>query len=104
MEVVTIQELGVILNNIPDVFSVVVNIDELEYENNNKLFQFALKSEILDDLDDVFVYTADFDRMTQTIRPLRASTFDNEGVFRKELFDVFPPVYRKSKDSLIIVQ
>ena len=104
MERKTIQELEVNLNDIPDIFSVVINLDDLELENNSKLFQLALKEDISDNLEDILVYSADFKNEMQTITPLKASSFDNEGVFRKDLFYVFPHVYRKMKDTLVIIE
>lgn len=104
METKTIAELGVILENVPNVFNVIINKDEFEEPNNKKIFQFAIKEEVLDDSDDVLVYLADFDDETQTVKPLLASAFDSNGIFRKDLFEVYPPIYRKNKDSLIIVQ
>ena len=104
MEIKPTEELGVQLANIPDVFSVVTNKNEIEVPNENKMFQFALKEEIADDSDDVLVYMAYFEHKTKTISPFKASCFDANGVFRKNLIEVFPPIYRKNKESLIIVQ
>lgn len=104
METKTIEELGVILENVPNVFNVIINRDEFEIPNNKKIFQFAINEEVLDDSDDILVYLADFDDETQTVKPLLASAFDSDGVFRKDLFEVYPPIYRKKKNSLFIIQ
>ena len=104
METKTAQEIGVQLLNIPDIFSVLINKDELELSNDKKLFQFALKEEIGDSSEDILVYLADFDDKNKTVKPLMASSFDGNGVFKKDLFEVFPPIYRKNKNDLSIVQ
>ena len=104
METKTTQEIGVQLLNIPDIFSVLINKDELELSIDKKLFQFALKEDIEDGSEDILVYLADFDNENRTVRPLMASSFDANGVFRKDLFEVFPPIYRKKKNDLTIIQ
>lgn len=104
METKTAQEIGIVLRNIPDILSVVINKDELELSNDNKLFQFALKDEIADDSDDILVYLAEFDNESQIVMPLMASSFDENGMFRKDLLEVFPPIYRKKKDSLFVIE
>lgn len=104
METKTPQEIGIVLKNIPDALSVVINKDELELSNDKKLFQFAFKNEITDGSDDILVYMAKFDDKTQTVQPLLGNSFDENGMFRKNLFEVFPPIYRKMKDSLFVIE
>ncbi|WP_178986237.1 hypothetical protein [Winogradskyella helgolandensis] len=104
METKKAEEIGIVLRNIPDILSVVINKDELELSNVNKLFQFALKDEIADGSDDILVYLAEFDNESQIVMPLMASSFDEKGMFRKDLLEVFPPIYRKKKDSLFVIE
>ena len=101
MDSIRRTELGVNFENIPQGMSVLINKDDVELENTKKYFQFALNSDIANNEDDILVYIADFDKTNQTVKPLMASTFDENGIFRKNLIAVYPPIYRKDKSNLL---
>lgn len=104
MDSITRQELAINLNNIPDVFSVVINKDEIELDNEKKIFQLALNDDIANDAEDILVYMANFDIENQAVIPFKGSNFNEFGVFTKDLYDVFPAIYRKLKGDLLIIK
>lgn len=103
MDTITSAELDIIIGEIPDVLRVIISKDEQEYNNNSKLFQFALSDDIQDDLPDVLVYMADYDSESKTVKSFMGSNFDENGIFRKNLFPVYPAIYRKNKEDLFLV-
>jgi len=104
MDSITRQELAININNIPDVFSVVINKDEFNLQNDMKFFQLALNEDIANDEEDILVYMANFNIENQAVVPFKGSNFNEFGVFTKDLYDVFPTIYRKLKDDLLIIE
>ena len=102
MKSIKASDLVVNLQEIPEGTTVVINSDELEYENNNKLFQIASTVEIENDDEDVMVYSVDFDEERTTVKPFIGKRYVN-GSFEKEVFPIFPNIYRKKKNSLVAI-
>lgn len=103
MEKINKKDLGIEFQDLPENLVVVTNKDELGYLNKDKVFQGYFEDD-LDEGDDVMVYGLDYDDDQKIIRPYNGFSFDEAGVFRRNIIKTFPQIYRKNKELLIIIE
>ncbi|CAM1341678.1 hypothetical protein [Tenacibaculum aestuarii] len=101
MKTVSKEGLGVELVNIPEGCIVVINRDEVDYDNEDKVFQLVSKAELENDL--VNVYLLDYDKENHIVLPFYHYTINDEGFFVKSKSSSFPFIYAKEKVNLIFV-
>ena len=101
MREITSEELGVEIIEIPENFSVVINTDDIDIPNENKLFQVVLNEEIDNGSDDILVGLADF--ANGQIKPFSSivSYWDVNGQRNPISQPHFPITYRKVKSDLV---
>lgn len=95
------NELGIKNVTIPKGLALIVDTENIMEPNENKVFQVALVVELEDDSEDVLTYLIKWDGNNNSIQPFSGLVWDNNGL---NLKDIFPPVYRKDKKALTIIE
>ncbi|WP_458628267.1 hypothetical protein [Winogradskyella sp. PC D3.3] len=95
------KELGLEPVDIPEGFSVVINISEIDISNEDKIFQVVLTEEINNSANDILVGLAEFSNgQIKPFSPI-VSYWDISGQLNPKSQPDFPIAYRKAKNSLV---
>ena len=104
MDTINRNEIDLEFKEIPDDMYVLINKEELDFASEDRFFQVAFREEIDDDKEDVLVYLIHYDIDNKIDKPMKMHSFNEYGIYTKNYQTIYPPIYRKKKEELVVIK